>query len=71
MAHRQRNLKELLRVRRHKSVRKRIFGTENKPRLVVHRSNRSIQAHLIDDVKGTVMVGVSSLSKKIEVEIFE
>ncbi|MFQ6102946.1 MAG: 50S ribosomal protein L18 [Candidatus Glassbacteria bacterium] len=63
--HRQKNLKELLRTRRHKSVRKRIFGTQDRPRLVVHRSNKSIQAHLVDDVKGVIMLGVSSLSRNV------
>jgi large subunit ribosomal protein L18 len=38
------------RARRHKRVRRRIFGTAERPRLVVFRSNRGIQAQLVDDV---------------------
>jgi large subunit ribosomal protein L18 len=39
------------RARRHRRVRRRIFGTAERPRLVVFRSNRGIQAQLVDDVE--------------------
>jgi large subunit ribosomal protein L18 len=38
------------RLRRHRRVRRRLFGTAERPRLVVFRSNRGIQAQLVDDV---------------------
>jgi large subunit ribosomal protein L18 len=37
------------RLRRHRRVRGKIAGTAERPRLVVHRSNRGIVAQLVDD----------------------
>ena len=39
------------RLRRHRRVRRRLVGTAERPRLVVFRSNRGIQAQLVDDVE--------------------
>jgi large subunit ribosomal protein L18 len=52
------------RERRHKRVRKRIFGTAERPRLVVHRSNRGIEAQLVDDVDGKTLAAASWLQLK-------
>jgi large subunit ribosomal protein L18 len=52
------------RVRRHKRVRKRIFGTAERPRLVVFRSNRGIEAQLVDDVDGKTLAAASWLHLK-------
>ena len=52
------------RVRR--SVRKRVFGTAERPRLTVFRSNKYIYAQLIDDVRGHTLVSASSLEKEQE-----
>jgi large subunit ribosomal protein L18 len=52
------------RVRRHKRVRKRIFGTVERPRLVVFRSNRGIEAQLVDDVDGKTLAAASWLHLK-------
>jgi large subunit ribosomal protein L18 len=43
------------RARRHRRVRRRIFGTAERPRLVVFRSNRGIEAQLVDDVEGKTL----------------
>ncbi len=51
------------RERRHKRVRKKIIGTPERPRLCVFRSNRHIYAQIIDDTKGRVLCGVSSVKK--------
>jgi large subunit ribosomal protein L18 len=50
-----------LRARRHKRVRKDIFGTAERPRLVVFRSNRGIAAQLVDDSTGRTLTSASSL----------
>ncbi len=42
---------------------KRVFGTIEKPRLVIHRSLRYIHAQLIDDTEGKVLLGVTDKSK--------
>jgi large subunit ribosomal protein L18 len=52
------------RERRHKRVRKRVFGTADRPRLVVFRSNRGIEAQLIDDVEGKTVAAASWLNLK-------
>ena len=46
------------------SIRKKIFGTSERPRLAVFRSNKQIYAQLIDDVSGTTLAFASSLNTK-------
>jgi len=65
MTGQQKYRKEKLRFKRHRSVRKKVIGTGDRPRLVVHRSNRSIQAHIVDDHQGRMLLGISSLSGKV------
>ncbi len=45
--------------RRQVRVRAKIFGTKDKPRLSVFKSNRYIFAQVINDEKGETLVGVS------------
>jgi large subunit ribosomal protein L18 len=52
------------RARRHKRVRKDVFGTAERPRLVVFRSNRGIAAQLVDDVEGKTLAAASWLEKR-------
>ncbi len=47
------------RIRRHKRVRAKVFGTSAAPRLSVFRSNKHIWAQLIDDVLGRTIVAAS------------
>ncbi len=46
-------------------VRKKIYGTTNKPRLSVYRSLNQIYAQIIDDDNGRTIASASSLSKEI------
>ena len=48
--------KQAKRLRRHKKIRAKIFGTKEKPRLCVFRSAKHIYAQLIDDEKGKTIV---------------
>ena len=57
--------KNVSRVRRHARVRAKISGTAETPRLCVYRSNKNIEAQLIDDVKGVTLVSSSSMSLKL------
>jgi large subunit ribosomal protein L18 len=43
-----------------KGIRKKISGTAERPRLSVFKSNRSIYAQLIDDLKGHTIASASS-----------
>jgi large subunit ribosomal protein L18 len=52
------------RERRHKRVRKAVSGTAERPRLAVFRSNRGIEAQLIDDLAGKTLASASSLHLK-------
>jgi large subunit ribosomal protein L18 len=47
------------RLRRRRRVRAKISGTAQRPRLSVFRSNRGIQAQLIDDVHGHTLAAVN------------
>lgn len=47
-------------------VRKRIFGTPERPRLSVFRSNKEIYAQLIDDVSGVTLAAASSKDEAID-----
>lgn len=49
------------RIRRHRRVRKKVFGTPDRPRLSVYRSNRHIYAQLVDDVAGRTLAAASDL----------
>lgn len=53
------------RRRRHVRVRKKVSGTEQRPRLVVTRSLRHITAQVVDDTVGHTMVSASSLDASI------
>ncbi|MDH4146741.1 MAG: 50S ribosomal protein L18 [Acidimicrobiia bacterium] len=53
--------KRQARLRRHRRIRKKITGTALRPRLAVHRSNKHIQAQVIDDVAGRTLVSASSV----------
>lgn len=48
---------------RHERVRKKIFGTAERPRLNVYRSGNHIYAQIIDDVAGHTLVSASTLDK--------
>lgn len=52
--------RERVRKKRHARVRRRITGTGERPRLVVHRSLKNIEAQLVDDLLGRTIAGVSS-----------
>jgi large subunit ribosomal protein L18 len=52
------------RARRHRRVRGKVYGTAERPRLVVFRSNRGIEAQLIDDIDGKTLAAASWLHLK-------
>ena len=56
------------RVRRHARVRKRVKGTEQRPRLCVFRSLTHIYAQLIDDVSRTTIVSASDMEPALKTQ---
>lgn len=61
--------KRLARTKKHLSIRKKCFGTPERPRLVVFRSAKNIYAQLVDDVQHRTLTGVSSLAKGIRDDV--
>jgi large subunit ribosomal protein L18 len=49
------------RQRRHRRVRGKVVGTAERPRMVVFRSNRGIEAQLVDDDNGRTLAAASWL----------
>jgi large subunit ribosomal protein L18 len=62
------NLKVLGRLRRRRRIRKKIRGTEERPRLSVFRSARHIYAQIILDISGTTLTSASTLCREIRQE---
>lgn len=56
--------KHELQTKRKWRVRKRMHGTDSKPRLTVMKSNKHIHAQLIDDDKGHTIGSVTTASKE-------
>ncbi|MFD1039142.1 50S ribosomal protein L18 [Virgibacillus byunsanensis] len=52
--------KNVTRKKRHNRVRKNLFGTEERPRLNVYRSNKNIYVQLIDDINGVTLASAST-----------
>ena len=48
---------------RHSRVRSNLFGTPEKPRMCVFRSNKNIYVQVIDDVNGVTLASASTLDK--------
>ncbi|MGI6200979.1 MAG: 50S ribosomal protein L18 [Christensenellales bacterium] len=65
----QRQDKNALRLVRHARVRKKVYGTAERPRLNVYRSLNNIYAQIIDDEAGKTLVSASTLEKAIADQI--
>lgn len=52
-----------LRQARHQRIRKRVFGTAERPRLAVFRSLKHISAQIIDDTTGVTLASAGTLEK--------
>ena len=56
------------RVARHERIRENIFGTKEKPRMCVFRSNKNISVQLIDDEEQVTILSSSSNDKDLKIE---
>ncbi len=56
----------LARRRRHARILKRVRGSAARPRLVVRRSLRHMEAQLVDDAVGVCITGISTRSKEVQ-----
>ena len=53
--------KQIRRAKIKRTIRKRLEGTSERPRLTVYRSNKDIYVQVIDDLQGRTLVSASSL----------
>lgn len=56
--------KEMGRLKRHGRIRKKIFGTVERPRLTVHRSLKNLYVQVIDDVSARTLFSFSTQDKE-------
>ncbi|WP_162334433.1 50S ribosomal protein L18 [Mycobacterium basiliense] len=57
--------RRISRLRRHARLRKKVAGTAQRPRLVVHRSARHIHVQLVNDLNGTTLAAASSIEADV------
>jgi large subunit ribosomal protein L18 len=59
---------DIARTRRKQRVRKKVLGTDQRPRISVFKSNKHIYAQIISDDRGITLASVSTLSKGLVTE---
>ena len=57
------------RLHRHRRVRKKIFGSPDRPRMNVFRSSSAIYVQIIDDFQGYTLAAASSIDKELRPEM--
>lgn len=57
--------RRISRLRRHTRLRKKLSGTAERPRLVMHRSARHIHVQLVNDLNGTTVAAASSIEADV------
>ncbi|MES0445267.1 MAG: 50S ribosomal protein L18 [Desulfobacterales bacterium] len=60
------NLRKKARLKRKKRIRKKLFGTQQRPRLSVFRSSKHIYAQVIDDTLGHTLITASSMEEAVK-----
>lgn len=54
---------KIRRIGRHKTIRKHLSGTSERPRLAVFRSNQHIYAQIIDDSKSKTLLALNDMAE--------
>lgn len=60
------NIRQQARLKRKKRIRKKIYGTQQRPRLSVFRSARHTYAQVVDDTAGLTLAAASTLDKEAQ-----
>ncbi len=55
-----------LRMKKKLKIRKKVWGTDERPRLCVFKSSNNVYAQMIDDTTGQTIVSASTLADKID-----
>ena len=58
-----------VRLNKHRRLRNRFSGTDERPRLSVFRSNNHMYAQIIDDTVGNTLVAASTVEKEVKAEL--
>jgi large subunit ribosomal protein L18 len=64
-----RESRKIARKRRHERIRKKVFGTPERPRLNIFRSAINIYAQVIDDESGRTLVQASTVDTALQVVV--
>jgi len=59
-------LRKRARLKRKNRIRKKILGTQERPRVSVFRSSKHIYAQIIDDTRGHTLIAASSVEKTVK-----
>ena len=62
-------LRSIRRERKASSVRRKVRGTSERPRLTVHRSSKQIYVQAIDDERGVTLAASSSLDPELRAKL--
>ena len=60
------NIRQQARIKRKKRIRKKIYGTPQRPRLRVFRSARHTYAQVIDDSAGRTLAAASTMDQQVK-----
>ncbi len=61
--------KRLMKDIRHKRIRKKIFGTAEKPRLSIFKGSKTLFAQVIDDISSKTLIGIATNSKDLKAQV--
>ena len=61
-----RKSRRIQRAKRHRRIRKKIWGTAERPRLVIFRSLKNIEGQVVDDDTSSTIVGLSTLAEELK-----
>jgi len=62
-------IKKTKRLRLRKSIRKKISGSAEKPRLIIVKTNKYLYSQAIDDTEGKVIASATTLEKEIKSKV--
>ena len=60
------NVKKQARLKRKQRIRRKVAGTQERPRLSVFRSSKHIYAQIIDDALGQTLAAASTMEKTVK-----
>jgi len=58
--------KGLLRIKRHRRIRVHMQGSEERPRLIVHRTLKNLSAQVIDDTNNKTLFSLTTFDKEVK-----